>query len=132
MTVSGPIFEVQRRAHIRLSVNEEQNAAFTVGTPLVPVEARIYDISAGGIGLVINSEVGQYLKQGVRITNIIFKMNHREFTIPGGTIQYISPALKTADNRIYYKVGVKFDGIKPRDQSFLNMYIYRESLKTFG
>lgn len=117
------IYDVQRRLHLRLRVNDLAINVTDSTNALVSLKA--YDISAGGLCLQIPGSVAEAWGKGSsRPTSVRFDLGERSISVDNIRVTYIKP---DENNPGSFLAGIQFNNISNRDQLIVNMYVYRES-----
>jgi hypothetical protein len=127
--ITEPLFQVQRRAFARLPISPGSFVSLRTGAGDWIAQGEILDMSAGGLALAVDGETTRELKAGMVLGDLRFLIVAREIIIPEATIRHV---MRMPNNPKVLKVGIEFNSMKPSDKSFVNMYVYRESLKHDG
>jgi c-di-GMP-binding flagellar brake protein YcgR len=125
-------YEVQRRANPRYEIPQGYVfwAEFLNPTNLKEsIKRKIYDISAGGLALVLPEQEASPYVTGVILQQL--KISVRGKLIAGeGEVRY-SKALSETWNGKFKKVGIRFKEFLPQDIELIREYVADETQKSF-
>lgn len=131
LNLTDPIYEIQRRAHMRLRLAKEPEVTFHLGLPDVAIRGKGLDISAGGMAVALEVDIARHLRAGSKLTQLRLDLGPRDLIVPACHVRHVGQPTTTPDGRSQVRLGLQFAEMKPRDVQFLNMFVYRESLKSF-
>ncbi len=97
-------FKCDKRKHFRLEKSELDHLSVVIENTTYPC----FDISTGGISLLLNEETNFPFKKGEIIKAINIKLNKLDITIQESEIRYIMELTDHLTNRRQRKVGIMF------------------------
>jgi hypothetical protein len=123
------VYEVQRRFSLRYSLPTDANVMVEFDHPrLLGVRDKrvILDISSGGLAFKANPSDKELFTNGTDLSGITFSIGDREVKSMAHICHctQVTPASAPP----FLKVGVSFKKIKPRDSTYLNLYVYEQVL----
>ena len=130
------IFKVQRRKDFRAPIPDGYVMYVTFTDPLIPnkeVKAKVFDISAGGLSLVIPHEEEAGFEPKKILKNMKLTLKNHDIECEG-EIRYTQDlATRTHVTKMIegIKVGIKFNKIKEADTQKIASYVLEESRKYF-
>lgn len=120
------LYKVQRRKDVRLVIRDGYVLKLSYTHPNDPTERltrKVYDLSAGGVAILIPElEAGDY-PPGTLVREINFTIAQREI-IAEASVRYCKPFSR---NNLS-KVGLLFESISPSDSQFIGRYVMEQNL----
>ncbi len=119
------IFEVQRRANLRLQLFDRQMFANFLADGLW-ISFQIVDLSVHGICVQVPLEVAKKWRENKNsVKQLAFTIGKKQISIPQVRLAHLKPSL---DSEKMAQVGFQFLDTSNRDLCALTIFIYRENI----
>lgn len=126
------IFRVQRRSDLRFVIPEGHVLRASFEDPLFPekeMTRKVIDISAGGMGLLLEEGDSSVLLPELEVKKLRFALKSKPIQCDA-EIRYVRP-LPPTEREVGMKAGIKFTGLKPADAAYIASYVFEESRKYY-
>lgn len=127
------LYKIQRRANFRLPVPDGYIIRASFPSPIEPdvrLEYKVFDISSGGLSLILPMGLESRFHRGAILTDLTFKLRGQLIRALG-EIRYIEN-LTLHPTLTGSKMGIQFRHISAEDAKIVTDYVNQESRKYFS
>lgn len=127
------IFKVQRRKDVRFTIRDGHLLKIKFKDPIFPeteVEKKAFDISAGGLSIIVSPEEEVLFQPGLTLKGLRFTIQNRSIECEG-EVRHSLP-LPKSNRPPGVKVGILFRSIRAGDAQHIATYIFEESRKYYS
>jgi len=137
-----PMFKLQRRANLRITLKREQAPRVTffdpekyyrVSQPISDKDLlafRVVDISAGGLSFAIRPEEKSRFHSEQKLKDLRFRLRTTEINVDA-VVRHVVDA-KNDQGKPIAKVGIKFVGLKATHEKIIVQFVLDESRRVFS
>lgn len=124
------VFKVQRRKDTRLMIPYTHTVRAEMPDPLFPnqrLSRKVFDVSTGGISLIVTDAEGAMFQAGLQLKGITFSIRSRLIKVDG-EVKHLRPQ-PTGSTAPGVKVGIQFTRVDAGDAAWIGAYIFEETRK---
>lgn len=133
LAVPEEMFVVQRRDSFRLVLFPDATnlaSAWLSASARKQIEMPLYDVSQGGVGLLATADEARWFKRGDIITGLTFQLEDVVVHCERLITCHVTP-MPIGNSAPLFRVGFKFEKLKPQLHSQLGEFIERNSMAYF-
>lgn len=118
------VFRVQRREFLRYKVPRThvlRAELISDELPEVPFSKKLIDLSAGGVGVMLDKDEAPFFAGGTKLSRIKFTVNGRVIHATG-EVRHARPT--SVDGKQMFVAGILFVQMHPADRAFINQFVF--------